>query len=214
MEHDPSSTRTPTRSRSSILLCCRRQRWRSPHPHLRSLRLWCTRDAAVLTWLSAPLGSHERGRGSRPTGQLPFTRALGRASCLQCCRWRRQRREAEAEAAAEEELHLSSLELIVPPPPACHAEHGSRATSRLRRRLPARPLLLEHVHRRIHLRAAPPRLTTSCHLRLHHLCHLRCTSASASAMAATATTATTAATAAAAVATLATHHDGHKARGC
>ena len=60
---------------------------------------------------------HEQGGGSRPTGQLPFTRALGRASCLQCCRWRRQRREAEAEAAAEEELHLSSIELIVPPPP-------------------------------------------------------------------------------------------------
>ena len=77
------------------------------------------------------------------------------------------------------------------------------ATSRLRRRLPDRPLLLERVHRRIHLRAAPPRLTTAA------------TSASTSAStSATATTATTAATATAAVATLAAHHDGHKARGC
>ena len=55
--------------------------------------------------------------------------------------------------------------------------HASDATSRLRRRLPARSLLLERVHRRIHLRAAPPRLTTAA------------TSAGTSTAAATGTTA-------------------------
>ena len=87
------------------------------------------------------------------------------------------------------------------PPQPQPTRHASHATSRLRRRLPARPLLLERVHRRIHLRAAPPRLATTI-------------TTAATSTSATATTATTAATATAAVATLAAHHDGHKARGC
>ena len=87
------------------------------------------------------------------------------------------------------------------PPQPQPTRHASHATSRLRRRLPARPLLLERVHRRIHLRAAPPRLATTA-------------TTAATSTSATATTATTAATATAAVATLAAHHDGHKARGC
>jgi hypothetical protein len=48
---------------------------------------------------------HERGGGSRPTGQLPFTRALGRASC--CAAGGGGGGLVEAEAAAEEELLMS-----------------------------------------------------------------------------------------------------------